>query len=321
MSAPVVLGIPSESDLDLLLLEEAYASPGFLTLLASRVSQSRLEVGPVERVQHSAVRYNGESDLELTWDLPDGRRARLLVENKVNAEFQPDQAERYRVRAEKYLRDRDCAVAATLLIAPSAYLKRTGQEHGFDGCVSYEDIATWFEQQAPLGRRQQFKLALLRAAIDKPQRSMESPRDPRATEFWHSYWQTCDEQFPEVGMRKPEDAGVGSSWITFSPSGVSMGVRLRHKLTHGQIDLELADMGRRWAEVRTRFRRTLPSGAEVVQAGRAAAIRLSVPPLDYMLSFADQENEALEGMRAAETLLTWYTRHRDAVEQLRLTAG
>lgn len=316
MTTPPILCTPSERDLDLLLLEEAYVSDDFLDLLLSGIKNKKLQSAPIHSAHHSHVFYNGESDLELSWKISGVGWGRLLVENKINAALQPTQAKRYQERAEQYLKSGRCAVVATLLLAPREYLASLGEQHGFDGQLSYEKIAAWFEQRIAEGRRWEFKLALLRAAIDKPTKSEDSPRDPAATAFWKSYWQVCQERFPQLGMKRPDSAGTGSSWITFSPSGLMVALHLRHKLTRGHADLELGEMGASWATARSRLRPILPCGAEVFKAGQSAAVRMLVPELNFMRPFDTQANQAEAGMAAAAALLDWYNAHRSEVIEL-----
>lgn len=46
------------------------------------------------------------------------RRVRILIENKLDAAFQPQQAERYRTRGDAYLQNGECDRWVTVLLAP-----------------------------------------------------------------------------------------------------------------------------------------------------------------------------------------------------------
>jgi hypothetical protein len=71
----------------------------------------------------------------------DGERFALLVEDKVDAPLQPDQAARYRLRAEK-----DCFLVIysdfeIILCAPAYYLSKQSNLCGFDRHISFEKLA------------------------------------------------------------------------------------------------------------------------------------------------------------------------------------
>src|SRR4051812_5076572 len=87
-----------ERDVDLLLLEEFLASAEFGNWFLRKVSNGQASSGALIGARRSVTESNGESDLEVTLKLPDDSTLRLLIENKVGAGLQPQQAERYRSR-------------------------------------------------------------------------------------------------------------------------------------------------------------------------------------------------------------------------------
>jgi len=86
-----------ERDIDLLVCAELHAKGALMRLSESRIGAPDAEfVGAC--VSHTEIA--GESDLIVTFSAEDGR-AVALVENKIAASFQPDQAKRYAARAQK----------------------------------------------------------------------------------------------------------------------------------------------------------------------------------------------------------------------------
>jgi hypothetical protein len=148
MTVPQALSVAGvcERDLDLLLLEELTSSVAFCRWFVSRAVSWPSQFRSLRSVRRSVTRSSGESDLELTVQLESGTVARLLIENKIDAAFQPDQSDRYRLRSRASIGQGECAECATVLVAPARYFGADDELKGFDGRITYEDIRTWFEQ-------------------------------------------------------------------------------------------------------------------------------------------------------------------------------
>ena len=87
-----------ERDIDLLLCAELYACGGLKNLLACRVGYPNSEFW---RAWVSHAEGDGESDLVVAFETKDGL-VLALVENKIAAPFQPEQAQRYAARAQRW---------------------------------------------------------------------------------------------------------------------------------------------------------------------------------------------------------------------------
>jgi len=129
----------TERDIDLLLVEELYASLNFTDWMCRQVGLMK----PIASwdVKHSKrrTRSRREIDIFLEIDHSDGTRSAILIENKLDAMEQPDQAESYReelaILADNYER------SAMLIVCPAGY---AAQHHHFtakfDATVTYETI-------------------------------------------------------------------------------------------------------------------------------------------------------------------------------------
>jgi hypothetical protein len=161
------LSMVDEQDIDLMLLEELCVSPSFRSWLVETLFGGNLEVGEFQGAWHSVTDPSGgESDLILAF-IPPGRDrvTALLIENKIDAPFQPRQDEQYRERGE---RGRDVGLwhdFHTCLIAPRKYLE-TNRDVAFDRRITYEEIASWFAAQ-PEDARYEMREDLLRGAIER----------------------------------------------------------------------------------------------------------------------------------------------------------
>lgn len=138
-----------ERDLDNFLIEEIHASSGFLAWLLARlegrfVAPSGCEV----RLHKSPARLQDarQTDVQVGWfDAAGAIQARVLIESKVGADFQPGQVDAYvaEVAAARVMHGTDRA--ATMLVAPLARLTSLAGAGAFDARVSIEDIADTLE--------------------------------------------------------------------------------------------------------------------------------------------------------------------------------
>src|SRR4051812_47031879 len=121
MSARIAIAGVSERDVDLLLLEEFQSSTSFRKLFLSRCPKLSDNVGLFTAASRSVTHSSGESDLEVDFLSADGVKTRLLIENKVRAGFQLQQAERYHLRGASYIAAGVCAAYHTVIVAPRRY--------------------------------------------------------------------------------------------------------------------------------------------------------------------------------------------------------
>ncbi|MGQ0567744.1 MAG: hypothetical protein ACT4OK_22130 [Gemmobacter sp.] len=160
-----------ERDFDLLILEELAYGAGFADALLQYVGVAARQV---DRIRHSVTESFGgdawgETDLLVT--LRDGPT--LLIENKLTAGFQPDQALRYRHRAAHHASSHG---ALTILIAPGPYLAGVVAEE-WDFVVPYETLAEWIECGGP---RAKWRKGLLLSAGTRARRLERLSRDKAA---------------------------------------------------------------------------------------------------------------------------------------------
>ncbi len=294
----------SERDIDLLLLEEFIASTRFCEWFISKIAFSEAKGANIEDVKRSVTHSTGESDLEITLINPEKNRYRLLIENKVNAGFQPEQAERYKQRGETYIQHDDIQQYKTILVAPQAYFPN--ELKGFDARVNYEVLCEWFEHHSLLGERTRYKLSLLQSAIEKGTTGYQMIADAPVTNFWTAYWTLLQEIAPELDMEEPGNKPAGSTFIYFRGFDLPKGVSLCHKLTHGYIDVQFARMGERVSELKTQYSPYLTDKMKMTQAGKSAVIRLHVPQLSIAETFESQQENVIQGIEAAKQLLKWY---------------
>jgi hypothetical protein len=89
----------TERDMDLMLIEELASSSFFLHWFLRKVGATGK--GRFKSIGHSVRTSSGETDIEL--EVVQGADSvKILIENKVDARFQPRQAQRYKSRSRQY---------------------------------------------------------------------------------------------------------------------------------------------------------------------------------------------------------------------------
>ena len=322
------LGTILERDIDMLLLEELHASPNFrsfLLELTGRETGWRFEDGKASVIRGG----QRESDLEVQFSRPDGKKLLLLIEIKIDAGYQPRQLEDYMKRAARYEQQDPDLQAAVLLMAPESY----SREHD-DKChrrINLEEIRTWFETSDLSSERKIYKISLLSGAIEKQKQvhefSVKNP-DDHVTGFWLDYWNLVRERAPEFKMAKPSTpAGTGSTYrkiafVSDLPSGSQLVHKIHRYLGRSEkklpssdyIDLEFSrtsvnDLEERYGTFvrQARKDKRIHNSVEIVSAGKSASIRVHVPYLDVSMGFEQQHQNAAEAIRRAKKLFAVFT--------------
>jgi hypothetical protein len=311
----IYLGGVCERDLDLLLLEEFVCNDAFSQWFFSQVSPSSSQISDVSEAKRSITQSNGESDLEVWGHLSDGKRFLLLIENKISAGAQPDQAKRYGDRKENYLSDRKTDHCVTVLVAPEAYLNAGRNTAGYENSLSYEQIRDWIQDHGDASRIK-YKTNLLDLAIEKRSQGYNPETDMPVTNFWQSYWELCKEIAPELQMPKPKGKPASSRFIRFSPTTTRNNkTQFIHKLLQGNVDIQIDGMAHSVEQIKQCVDTHLTDRMAVCEATGSAAIRIKVPTIDTARSFEEQRKEVEEGITAALELLEWYkNNHQRLVE-------
>ena len=295
-----------ERDIDLLLLEEFVASADFRSWFLSQIGAE--SASSLSEAGRSVKTDTGESDLELTFQ-GDVGPVKVLIENKVDAAFQPSQPERYVQRADEDRRSGKYREVITVISAPEAYFGEDAESYGFDAKITYETVLNWFSAVERKGPRSEYKLALLRAAIARGGSGWILVPHPRASQFWQLYWELAERTAPQLSMPAPKKGiPVGSHFIVFRPAALPPNVKLKHKIGYGHVDLEFRDMGGRMPEMERLYRDALIEGImRIEKAAKSAVIRVCVDSVDMThTDFASCEESIRKGIEAAALLLDWF---------------
>jgi hypothetical protein len=122
----------AERDIDLLIMEELSVSTEFREWFSSRVYGEPIyqsEIGVWHSVSDAQL---GESDLVFLFEALDESRIAILIENKIDAQPQPEQGRRYRLRGNKGLKEGHWDQFKTCVVAPSKYLISSKHSESYD---------------------------------------------------------------------------------------------------------------------------------------------------------------------------------------------
>lgn len=292
----------SERDTDLLLLEEFTASPDFVQFFLERIGLTDKGYSFLE-ASRSVTDSTGESDLEVMLTGSDGQKFVFMLENKVNAGFQPKQAERYRARGMTYVNHGKIDGFTTVLVAPARYFD--GDKKGFDHRVDYEAVRDWFERSTLPPGRKHYKISVLTSAIEKSTSGYQMVADAPVSNLWRDYWTLAWKVAPEFCMAEPNNKPASSSFIYFGDTGLPRGVVLVHKFAYGHFDLQFAGMGNRTMELRERYGTKMLPEMQIVKAAKSASIRVMVPPISVADTLEQQRDSVIAAMEAGKKLLAW----------------
>lgn len=209
-----------ERHIDYILGEEFAVSPDFRRFF---IQQARLTSTHQDRIPgiledgecfaiRSASTEDGETDLLVRYNCRDGALpVAILIENKIRAGFQPEQAERYRRRGEQGL-GRQWSEYWTCLVCHSKYVFSPVD---FDANVKLEALAEYFASKAD--ERSKFRELILRSAIQKFQAVGTQKIDPGVTHFRAMYAAECEHELRSRGWKydKARDAWWGDTWFSF----------------------------------------------------------------------------------------------------------
>jgi hypothetical protein len=268
-----------ERDIDVLILEEFYASRDFRDWWLKKMRHRDAAGHSVASLKHSlSVPGVGESDVVLRVKTHDNVHA-VLVEVKINAAPQKDQALRYIQRGEGGV-PHEWDTFATCLVAPEKYQELYHAEWClYHRHVTLEELRDWFQghgDNPEQAARYEFKRRLLDEAILKPVRQTTTLFPiPAVTAFWQHYGAVAKGFHLEVNQ-----APRGLRGIRVPFPGQPPGLQLVHHLTKGYVDLLLLGKASELKRLAAQNADLLRGRIYLKSAHRSAAFRIDVPHLD-----------------------------------------
>ena len=323
----------TERDIDLLLVEELYASPAFVVWIAARGGST----GAVNTstVLHSKRRTRSRREIDIFVDLHlrGGQRVALLIENKLDASEQPDQAESYREELHRIAND--YSEAAMLIVCPNAYTcEHPGFTSKFDAVITYEELSGYFDALAhdadgERAKRAQFRRDVLDQAVNKHRRGYTPIPNEVVGDFNAQYVDLLAEVAPAIrpgkSMLKPANPDESTSMIFDHGSSLAdvpldlRPTRFAHELGRGQehranyVAVTFGGWGPALPALKPLIERDLAEMGAVVSAKPPTKVRpnpgltiaIVTPPVDNQKGFGTQRGRLVAGVERASALRDW----------------
>lgn len=302
-----------ERDIDLLLAEEFSVHPAFATWVLSKTKFAGQEAEVVD-VLVSRADVQGESDLIVVFARRAGDRFALLIEDKLDAPLQPEQAERYRLRAEKEVSLGMCADFEIVLAAPRHYIEGYPGLEGFDVRIAHEDIGAAIAELDP-SPRGQYRADFIGTASTKRINAWKPQRDEATDAFWDAAYRIATAEFPTLEM-KPLRVTKGSTWINLRPRDMpTMPKRIYISLKGDRGFVDLTFTRTTAHRFHQQVKAMLTDGMSIHQTGEAAAIRIETDGF----AVTDESELGLSRVRSAFSasarLIEFYRENRDELDR------
>ena len=298
-----------ERDIDLLICSELHGGGGPLhKLFMGAWNDGNGEFGGAW-VSH--WEDDGETDIVALFTSATGDLW-LLIENKIDAEFQPDQPERYRARAERWktlmsLEDE----VETVLFAPDGYLENEGSEI-FDRQVSYDEVVAALAESSD--NRTLFLARTLQSGIRSHRQAYQPLHSDSTTELWNAIWEMANTKTPQLRMKKPGSKPADAGFIHLVAAvGVTTAetrgrARIVYKPRRSRADLQFSGLPK--STLVNAVDGILNEDMEVALTERSAIIRIQVPAVDFSNAPERQEDAIRQGLEAAERLRQFFIENR-----------
>ena len=287
-----------ERDTDILLLEELKCNRRFTDWFLHSIIVFEKDY-TVEGAWHS-ISESGLGESDLVFKIRSGNEHILfMIENKIDADFMPDQAKRYRERGIRGFDAGECTSYKTVLFAPESYIQ---ENKDFDHYLKYEDLREWLLADKELGERGKFKAEILTIAIERLRRGYSAIINEKTTKFKWDYYNYVQENYSFLKMKRPKvKMPKRTGFMRFQPSDIGLGKNeyLIHK-KRGDVDLQLRD-----EDVALNYSGFLKKEMEIVKTGKSYSIRLKTTTVDIEGEFYEQLGEINEALEKVVILYKW----------------
>ncbi|MBB5695137.1 hypothetical protein [Muricoccus pecuniae] len=296
-----------ERDIDLLVCSELYARGSLSDWLGMQLGATP---GSFAKALVSHAEVDGETDLVVIFDAG-GHCTLGLIENKIDAAFQPNQVTRYAARRERWRKMANVERVQSVIIAPQAYLSHAGCEL-FDLRIAYEELCSVLRSCSD--GRSAFLADVLEAGIEAYRRGYVMVPDELSSAIWNASWQQSCNITPKLNFPPPGEKPGKSTWFYFrEPYGFDKNDRGRIcivlKADRGQADLQFSATSA--AELARRARELTHNDMRIVSASKSSSIRITVPQISFTTPPSGQEDSIRAGLYACERLRAFYIEHRN----------
>tara|TARA_Y100000589_G_C27105787_1_gene610001 strand:- start:276 stop:1181 length:906 start_codon:yes stop_codon:yes gene_type:complete len=284
-----------ERDIDLILLEELNTNKEFCQFIIDSVKLPKITSNNI--AWKSVMGFGiGETDLLFSYKSKN-EIIFILIENKLDADFQNNQFKRYLTRAKKYIDEEKCNRSYVLLIAPKEYCNNQKE---FNRYITYETIESFFKNKKT--DRNEFKAHLLKIGIEKLRRGYQAVNDIRVHNFWNEYNKVLKEKTKQLYINPNALKVVPSNadWIYFRNDLISkLKIKIIHKLKFGYIDIQIKNSNILEKLITT-------EKYKLTKTGKSDSLRVNVHPLIRNNNFEEQKNKVDESVNELIKLYNFF---------------
>lgn len=341
----------SERDVDVLVVEELFASREFVELFLVAGAPRFLERGIQNwDVKHSTGRQfsRREIDIRLYVTLNDDMKVCLLIENKLDTSEQPEQAESYLAECEELVQQKSFNFVACGLIAPESYLEKYPNFiRKFHFVISYEKlrdaltsrIARDLDLDEELVARLRHRADLLTQAVEKQRRGYTQIVIPEKAGFNAHYVALANAVAPKClpgpQMLRADGNPAESVSMLFDAGGTFSNLpvdirprRFAHEFGRGQahranyVAVTFARWGAYLKILKEQFEADLDGTpyrllAKVTAARPNPGLVVYEPTeaVDYSLGFEAEREKIENGILKANSLREWIEENQPVVRR------
>ena len=291
-----------ERDVDIILLEELATDITFCEWFVNEMSLP--EFTSLDGAWRSITDFGlGETDILFSYFSKE-KRIYILIENKLDANFQNEQYVRYENRAYEYINKKICDESYCVLTAPKLYCENQNQ---FCKYVTYENIADRLERIGSI--RSIFKSELLKIGSEKLRRGYHPINSLPVQNFWISYWNFKQEFFPEFYMKKPSIVPQNSDWPMLYEDSLP-NIVFYHKLAQGNVDATFKNYAE---EIEFKVKEILPNWLNFEKHNKSFSLRIQTEKIDRFSNFSDQIIEVKSGLEKLSRIRNWLLENKNCL--------
>jgi len=289
----------TERDIDLVLLEELNVSERFANWLVTRVTGIPSQLQPIGAWHSVSDSVLGESDLIFIYESDDSSHQAVLIENKVDAQAQPEQAVRYGQRGNVGIESGHWVDFTTCLVAPQKYLNANSEIYQTQ--ISYEEIMAYFASES--NSRGIYKAKLIKSAIDKQRRGYNSTISNEMTSFAQYYLNYVQEHHPELNPEVAKPRPAGNTWIRFYPNPTDKMTQIVHQIYGNVIKIMLFNQAANFDFLSQQLAPHIDESLSVYISGKSVIVEAGAPDIDPIAQqFNDVVPEIQESIKIAVRL-------------------
>ncbi len=282
-------GTVSERDMDVMFLHAFAEDRDFLRIFTDKTDLPGADY-EIAEIDLSKADGDGESDITVIIE-SSGVRYGLLIEDKVDAIDMPGQPERYLIRGQKGVKNKDYEAFYSFILCPEKYYKNNAAARKYPYAVMYEEIREYFKDKK--NPQYTFYYQQISQAIEKAKRPSKVEINKKANQFYRKYKDYQEEHYPQLDLvTKRESNGYWAQYRTRFGS-----VYLYHKISDGKIDLtfnKAAEHMDKLEKVAVWLRENKIVDVVAIKTKKAGALRYRAPKLNMKIPFEENDPYDIE---------------------------